>query len=176
MAPVHTEETRVKARGAASRASDQAELTREGYDELVARLNLLKLERVEIVEDIGKAMADKDFRENAPLDAAKERQGFTESLIRNLEHTLSKAVIRDSTLSKRYKFVTMGTKVTLKNMGKSIKVTYTLVHPSEANLSEGKLSSESPVGKALLNRRKGDEVEVIIPKGSIRYKLERIQN
>ena len=168
--------TRAKTRAAASRAYDRAELTREGYDELVSRLNDLKFERVKIVEDIGKAMADKDFRENAPLDAAKERQGFTESMIRNLEHTLSKAVIRDSTFSKKYKFVTMGTKVTLKNMGQSQKITYTLVHPSEANLSEGKLSSESPVGKALLNRRKGDEVEVIIPKGTIRYRLERIQN
>ena len=155
---------------------DRAELTREGYDELVARLNALKGERVQIVEDIGRAMADKDFRENAPLDAAKERQGFTESMIRNLEHTLSKAVIRDSTSSKRQKFVAIGTKVTLKNLGRSEKATFTLVHPSEANLSEGKLSSESPVGKALLNRQKGDEVEVIIPKGTIRYKLERIEN
>ncbi|MQF65109.1 hypothetical protein FIM04_03190 [SAR202 cluster bacterium AC-409-J13_OGT_754m] len=167
--------TRTRSKAAAAAANDRAELTREGYDDLVARLNELKGERVNIVADIGKAMADKDFRENAPLDAAKERQGFTESMIRNLEHTLSKAVIRDST-SKRHKFVTIGTKVSLKNMGRSEKVTYTLVHPSEANISEGKLSSESPVGKALLNRRKGDEVEVIIPKGTIRYKLERIQN
>tara|TARA_B100001123_G_C15140871_1_gene959419 strand:- start:137 stop:922 length:786 start_codon:yes stop_codon:yes gene_type:complete len=167
--------TRTKSQAAAA-AVDRAELTREGYDELVARLNALKNERVQIVEDIGRAMADKDFRENAPLDAAKERQGFTESMIRNLEHTLSKAVIRDSTSSKRQKFVAIGTKVTLKNLGRSEKATFTLVHPSEANLSEGKLSSESPVGKALLNRRKGDEVEVIIPKGTIRYKLERIEN
>ena len=155
-------------------APEIAQLTQEGFEKLTHQLEDLKAERTSVVGDIGRAMADKDFRENAPLDAAKERQGLVESRIRELEHTLSAAVITSSDSNKIAQRVAIGKKVVLRTTGNGRKFSYLVVHPSEANPVDGKISSESPVGKALMNRQAGEEVQVIVPKGAIHYLIEKI--
>ena len=155
-------------------APEIAQLTQEGFNQLSQRLEGLKAERTRVVGDIGRAMADKDFRENAPLDAAKERQGLVESQIRELEQTLSSAVITGGDSSKDTQRVAIGKKVQLKTPGTSRKVSYLVVHPREANPGDGKISSESPVGKALMNRQAGEQIQVIVPKGSIQYLIEKV--
>lgn len=166
---------RTKGSSDQGQVEEAAELTKEGYQQLNARLKALKEERVKVVGDIGRAMADKDFKENAPLDAAKERQGMVESMIRGLEHTLNSAVVMGKSSAKKALRVTIGKTVTLKDTGNGRKVSYLVVHPREASPGDGKISSASPVGRALLNKRAGEEVEITVPKGSIRYIIERVK-
>ena len=155
-------------------APEVAELTQEGFKQLTEQLETLKAERTKVVVDIGRAMADKDFRENAPLDAAKERQGLVESRIRELEQTLSSAVITEGVSGRKAQRVAIGKTVVVKTPGNGRKVKYLVVHPREANPVERKISSESPVGKALMNRQAGEEVQVIVPKGSVQYLIEKV--
>ena len=157
-------------------ALEQAELSQEGYDNIQARLGILKVERVNIVGDISRAMADKDFRENAPLDAAKERQGMIESGIKELESILSNAVVSNPISDSDEKRVRLGKSVTLRDLASGKKVAYTVVDSREANAGTGKISSISPVGKALLDKLPGDEVEITVPKGTLRYVIETIRS
>jgi transcription elongation factor GreA len=152
-----------------------AQLSQEGYDRLQAQLASLKEERVKVVEDIKRAMEDKDFRENSPLDAAKERQGLVESRIRELESSLTTAQIwSESSRSAERKRVAIGVKVTLKELDTGKLIRYTLVDVREANVSAGKISTASPVGQALLDRKVGDKVSVNVPKGTLLYSIEEI--
>jgi len=154
-----------------------AQLSQEGYERLKEQLEALKEERVKVVEDIKRAMADKDFRENAPLDAAKERQGIIESRIRELEAGLIGAQIisEDSGDQERHQQrITVGTKVALKEVASGRQILYTLVDVREADVAAGKISTTSPVGQALLDRMVGDEVPVNAPKGIQRYIIEKI--
>ena len=160
--------------GPDGRYSEGSYLSQEGYDKLLGQLEVLKEERVHVVEDIRQAMADKDFRENAPLDAAKERQGFVESKIRELENSLATAQIMDRKRAQPRQRSTVGTKVTLKDAGSGKKIVYRLVDVREADASSGKISTSSPVGQALLERSVGDEVTINVPKGTLRYTVQRI--
>ena len=156
-------------------ASEHAELSPEGYANLQSRLELLKEERLKVVGDIQRAMADKDFKENAPLDAAKERQGFIESSIRELDSILTTAVVQVTAVSTKPTGVKMGTTVTLRDVTSGKKVRYTVVHSREADPSTGRISSASPVGKALLDKVKGDEVHISVPKGTLHYVVEKVE-
>ena len=166
--------TRRTAAGRAAAADQATQLSREGFDRLQQQVDSLKGERGRVLEDIKRAMADKDFRENAPLDAAKERQGIIESRIRELEASLASAEILSAEPRKNQQKVAMGTKVTIKDLGSGRKILYTLVDMREADLASGKISTQSPVGHALLEKRVGDEVEVTVPKGTVRYAVEKI--
>ncbi|PKB72551.1 MAG: hypothetical protein BZY75_06500 [SAR202 cluster bacterium Io17-Chloro-G7] len=148
-------------------------MSQEGYDRLVAQVEVLKGERVSVVTDIKLAMEDKDFRENAPLDAAKERQGIIESRIRELEASLSNAEIlgKGKKASKR---TAVGTKVTIKDSDSGKKLVYLLVDVREADVSTGKISTTSPVGQALLDRAVGDNITINVPKGTLRYSIEKV--
>jgi transcription elongation factor GreA len=148
------------------------ELTAEGIASLHAELESLKTQRIAVREEIHRAMLDKDFRENAPLDAAKDKQGHLEARIRDIEHTLKHAVVVDGT--KAAGRVRVGGAVFVINLGSGKEQRFSIVGPTEANAAEGKISSVSPVGKALLDRSVGDEVEVAVPSGSQRFKIERI--
>jgi transcription elongation factor GreA len=128
--------------------------------------------RFAVREDIRKAMLDKDFRENSPLDAAKDKQGHIEARIREIEAMLKRAVIVDSTGTGR---VRVGCMVKVKNLGTGREMEYAIVGPTEANAADGKISSVSPVGKALLDRRPGDEVEIDVPAGMMKLRVESIQ-
>jgi len=151
----------------------QVELTQEGSDALKAELEGLIDQRVSVRDDIRKAMADKDFRENAPLDAAKDRQGHLEARIREIEAMLKRAVIADGAGGKTGR-VRVGSLVKVKNSSGKV-MEYSIVGPTEANAAEGKISSVSPVGKALLDRAPGDEVEVSAPAGTMKLTVEAVK-
>jgi len=147
-------------------------LTLEGYQELKAELTALQRERPKIAEGIRRAAADKDFRENAPLDAAKDHQGMVEARIRELEAILKSAVTSEPMGSAK---VTLGSTVNLHDLTTGEDLRYTLVNPNEANPAKGKLSIASPTGKALLGRGKSDVIEVTAPAGTLRYRIESIE-
>ncbi len=160
----------------ANREEQGSQLTQEGYDRLVAQLEVLKVDRVNVIEDIRLAMADKDFRENAPLDAAKERQALTESRIRELESAINNAQILSNESSRRAsQRVVVGARVTLEHTDTGKKANYTLVDVREADAASGKISTVSPVGQALMDRTVGDEVTVNVPKGTLRYVIKAIK-
>jgi transcription elongation factor GreA len=163
-----------KTRRSASSAAapSTVELTEEGVNALKTELESLMGQRMAVREDIRKAMLDKDFRENAPLDAAKDKQGHIEARIREIEEMLKRAVIVDATGTGR---VRVGCMVRVTNLGSGREVEYAIVGPTEANAAERKISSVSPVGKALLDRSPGDEVEIDVPAGMMKLRIESIQ-
>jgi transcription elongation factor GreA len=156
-------------------ASSRPQLSQEGYDRLKVQLEDLKVDRVRVVEDIKRAMEDKDFRENSPLDAAKEEQGIIESKIRDLESSLTQAeIIGKNSSGGRAMRIVVGTKVTLKDAASGRNVDYTLVDVREADVAAGKISTASPVGQALLDKSVGDQVAISVPKGTLHYTVEKI--
>lgn len=150
-------------------AAEEVHLTPEGFEDLKQQLETLKKELVPLAEDIRKAAADKDVRENAPLEAAREHQGHIQSRIREIERKLQAAVVVSVDSAKNSKVVRIGSAVELQDVGSGRKMVYRLVNPSEANPLDGRISSISPVGKALLNQPAGKEVQVVTPGGVQRY-------
>ena len=149
-------------------------LTPEGYRELKAELDALEDERPRIAEEIRRAAADKDFHENAPLDAIKDHQGMVEARIRELRAILTSAVVGTERVATAR--VTLGSTVVLHELSTGEKLGCTLVNPSEASLTRGKLSIASPTGKALLGKDLGEEIEVEAPAGTLRYRIDRIES
>ncbi|MDI6857353.1 MAG: GreA/GreB family elongation factor [Dehalococcoidia bacterium] len=148
----------------------------EGAIEAMKReLEELRARRPKVAAELRRAMADKDFRENAPLDAAREEQAHLEGRIREIESTLKRAVVikEDKTPTAS---VNLGNTVIVRNLKSGAEIKYTLVSPHEVDPSQGKISIASPVGKALVRKREGDEVEVEAPAGAIRLRVERIQS
>jgi transcription elongation factor GreA len=137
-------------------------------------LEVLKGDRASVVEDIRQAMMDKDFRENAPLEAAKERQALIEARVRELEAAITNAQILGNEPSRPSQRAVVGAKVSLQFVDTGKKVVYTLVDVREADASSGKISTVSPVGQALLDRIVGEEVTVNVPKGTLRYVIKAI--
>ena len=148
---------------------EQHRLTEAGIRDLEDQLANLKDELPNVVKEIARAAADKDVRENAPLEAARERQGHIQSRIREIESVLSSALaISDS--GGDAKVVGVGSTVSVKNKNGAKKaIDYTIVSPIEARPSVGKLSMASPVGKELLGKEVGDEVEVQTPLGATTF-------
>src|SRR5579884_1751586 len=164
---------RKSVRSAAPAEDGIIQVTSEGYQNLKQELEYLTtVKRAEIARDLYEARIDKDFRENAPYDAAKQHQAEIEARIRQLEHTLAVAQIVDQTT--RENQVGIGSTVLLRDLTHDEELTYTLVGTSEANPVAGRISVVSPVGKALLDRRVGDEIEVAAPIGIVRYRVEQI--
>lgn len=152
------------------------QLTAEGLDQLKSELEALKAERISVVEDIRKAAATKDFSENAPLDAARERQGQVETRIKALESTLEGAVLLEESKGNgsNSSRIAIGSRVVLRHAQTKREVSYLLVESQEADPSAGKLSVASPVGKAMLERTVGDEVEVATPGGAVQYVVAKV--
>ncbi len=150
-------------------------LTSQGYADLKAALTTLKNKRPRIAEELQKAASDKDFRENAPLEAAREYQGQLEARIRKLESTLKMAILVDEQQAGGRE-ITFGDAVVLRDLASGEQVSYTLVDASEANPIEGKISVVSPMGQALLGRMKGQNVGVKAPAGVLHYQIEDIQH
>jgi len=154
-------------------AADSVELTADGIEALEAEIESLKAQRPKVREEIRRAMLDKDFRENAPLDAAKEQQGHLEARIREIDAMLKRAVVvQEGGLAGR---VRVGSAVVVKNLNSGALTRYTIVGPTEASAADGKISSVSPVGKALLGRGVGEEVQVSAPAGTLRFRLEEVE-
>ena len=153
-------------------------LTRQGYAELEAEIAALKDKRPQIIEEIRRAAADKDFRENAPLEAAREQHGQLEGRIRELEETLKLAAIIDDKGEKPRgtSKVGVGDSVILRNLATDEELRYMLVGPREVDPARGRISSASPIGKAIIGRGEGEVVEVAAPAGKIRYQIEQIEH
>ena len=153
----------------------EVQLSPEQKAALEEEIDSLKAQRPKILQDIQRARADKDFRENAPLQAARERQAHVEGRIRELEATLAQAVVVEPQQAPSGDTVDIGSTVLLRNLENGNETTYTLVRPSDVNAAQGRISFESPVGRALLKRRPGDEVEVAAPSGTLRFRIELVQ-
>ena len=151
------------------------ELTKKGHRDLEVELKKLYLERENNAAEIRRAAADKDVRENAPLEAAREEQGQLESRITHIENTLNVAVVIDPK-KKVSKLVTMGSRVLLKDLDTGRETRYTLVSALEAKPLEGRISDVSPVGKALVKKRAGQDIEVATPRGQLRYRIVRVSS
>jgi transcription elongation factor GreA len=164
--------TRARAEQLIQQEKQAVALTAEGLQALTQELESLKSQRPRIALDLRDAMADKDFRENAPLDAAREAQGQLEGRIRELEQTLRNAVVISD--NSQGDVAQIGSTVVLQNVSSGSKLTYLLVSAREARPNEGRLSVESPVGNAVVGRRAGDEIEVSTPSGAIRFKVENV--
>ena len=149
-------------------------LTRQGLEKLQAELKYLKtVKRREVIEAIATARAKGDLRENAEYDAAREAQGFLEKRIAELSDQLSHVdIIDESKIDQSKAF--LGAAVSLKDLNNNKDLTYVLVSKEEADFKAGRISTDSPVGKALLGKSAGETVEVKIPAGTLKYKIEKI--
>ena len=148
--------------------------TEEGLKELRDKLDHLKdVERPRASQAIGEARDKGDLSENAEYDAAKEAQGMLEMEISKLEETLSNARIIDESKLDSSK-VLVHSMVKIKNLTNSATMLYKLVAQSEANLAQGKISVESPIGKGLLGKKLGDIAEIEIPNGNVKFEILEI--
>ena len=150
-------------------------MTPEGHTRMVEELKRLRsVDRPKVIKDIATAREHGDLSENAEYHAAKEKQGFIEGRIKDLEDKLSRAeVIDPSKLSGNRVAFGARVKVTVSNeQGDELEqVTYRLVGPDEADLAQGTISITSPVGRALIGREVGDEVRVRMPVGMRAYEI-----
>jgi transcription elongation factor GreA len=173
----HLKAKKVKAPPMSSPRSDLSEptsLTQQGYAELEAELTILKGKRSEVIDEMTRAAADKDFRENAPLQAAREERGHLEGRIRELEQTLKTANIVEEKQSVSLQ-VTIGDSVVLRDPASGEELRYTLVSPREVDPSKGKISTVSPIGKAIIGRHQGKIVEVTTPAGKLHYQIKQVE-
>ena len=147
-------------------------LTSEGFLELETELNNLKtVERPRIIEAIKEARAQGDLSENAEYDAARTEQAIVESRIKDLEAMLERAVVITKVDTD---VVSIGTKVTLEYVEDEDTEEYSIVGSMEADPFENKISNESPIGKAIMDRRVGDIISVESPNGSYEIKIVKI--
>jgi transcription elongation factor GreA len=147
-------------------------LTREGYEKLQAELeHLRKVRRQEVARRLHEALAEGDLLENAELEAARNEQAFVEGRILELETLLGSAEIIEENSSGEV--VGLGSRVTIVE-GDSPPETYHIVGSAEASPAEGKISYESPLGRALMGRRVGDEVTVNAPDGVLIFRVVEI--
>jgi len=148
--------------------------TEKGLKELREKLDHLKdVERPRASQAIGEARDKGDLSENAEYDAAKEAQGMLEMEISKLEEILSNARIIDESKLDSSK-VLVHSKVKIKNLINSATMEYMLVAQSEANLAQGKISVDSPIGKGLLGKKLGDIAEIEIPNGNVKFEILEI--
>ena len=148
--------------------------TEKGLKELRQKLDHLKdIERPLASKAIGEARDKGDLSENAEYDAAKEAQGMLEMEISKLEETLSNARIIDESKLDSSKILIHST-VKIKNLTNSAIMEYKLVAQSEADLSQGKISVDSPIGKGLLGKKNGDIAEIAIPNGNVKFEILEI--
>ena len=149
-------------------------LTKEGYEKLRSDLDQLKsIERPRIINQIAEARDKGDLSENAEYDAAKEAQGLLEARIAKLEAEISNARILDQS-DMDTSIVRLLTKVTVKNISNNLEMTYAIVSEAEADLSQKKISVNSPIGKGLLGKKVNDIVDIDVPNGSIQLEVIEI--
>jgi transcription elongation factor GreA len=151
-----------------------AYMSQEGYDKLIAELKQLEsVERPKASAAIAEARDKGDLSENSEYDAAKDAQAMLEMKISNLKDTLRNAKIVDTSRLTN-DTVQILSKVEMTNMKNKAKMTYTIVSESEANLRQGKISIKTPIAQGLLGKKMGDVVEIKIPQGTIRLRIDKI--
>ncbi|MFA7248826.1 MAG: transcription elongation factor GreA [Dehalococcoidia bacterium] len=148
-------------------------VTFDGLKRLEQQLEEEKARRPEIAQKLREAMADKDFRENAPLDAARDEQAHLEARIRDLETRLRNAVIIDE--ESKGGRANVGSVVRLLNLKTDREQSFTLVSPTEVDPANGKISVASPMGIAVMNHAVGDEVLVNAPSGPVTFRVLDVQ-
>jgi len=150
---------------------DSIPVTRQGYETLKKELeNLKRVERPRNIKAIEEARAHGDLSENAEFDAAKDRQGFIEGRIGELEYKLANAdVINIDKLPKDR--AVFGNKVLLENIDTGEEVEYQLVGPDESDIGNGRISVSSPLGKAIIGKKAGDELTLEVPGGKRIYEI-----
>lgn len=152
-------------------ASGRIPITREGYDRKKAELDRLKnVEMIEIAKRIATARDLGDLSENAEYHAAREDQGMLQARIDGLTEELALAEIVDpSTLSTET--VVFGSCVKVKDLADNKELVFTLVGPGDEDPEKRKILTTSPRGKGLLGKRRGEVVEIVVPKGTLKYKI-----
>ena len=149
-------------------------VTKETFEKMREELHgMKKIDRPAASKAIAEAREKGDLKENAEYDAAKEAQGMLEAKIKYLEGIIATARILDETNIDTSK-VSILTKVSLTNLGTKKQVTYQIVSEKEADLKLGKISVTSPIGKSLLGKVIGDVVDVTVPSGTLKFKVEDI--
>ena len=149
-------------------------MSQEGYDKMIAELTRLEsVERPKASAAIAEARDKGDLSENSEYEAAKEAQAHLEDKINRLKLAISEAKIVDvSRLSSEA--VQILSKVEMTNLTTKSKMSYTIVSENEADLRAGKISIKTPIAQGLLNKKVGDEVEIKIPRGTIRLRIDKI--
>lgn len=157
-------------------ATETVPFTREGYQRLKVELDQLKqVERPKVIRDIAEARAHGDLSENAEYAAAKERQGFIEGRIADLDDKLSRAQIIDFSNDTNADQVRFGAFVTITDEENGETKTFRIVGDLEADIQAGMVSLSSPIARALLGKRVGDLVEVQAPKGVTEYEIAEVR-
>ena len=155
---------------------DRVPITRKGYDRLRTELQRLEQEeRPIVIQAIADAREHGDISENAEFEAAKERQALLEGKINDLHHKLSQCEIVEVPQGAAER-VTFGTTVELEDLDTGEEVKYLLVGPYEADLNQGTISVMSPIGKALIGKEPGDDVQVKTPGGIKNLEIIDIHN
>lgn len=150
-------------------------LTSEGYEKLQDELDFLRTtKREQIADRLHEAIEGGELLDNAELEAAKNEQAFVEGRIKELEILLATArVVDEKNIDKET--IQIGNEVVIQEDGSPDKEEYTIVGAAEADPSEGKISNESPLGKALMGKRAGDKVQVDAPAGAYLVKVIKVQ-
>ena len=149
-------------------------VTKEGFEALKKELeNLKKVERPQNIKAIEEARAHGDLSENAEYAAAKDRQGFIEGRINELQFKLASIDIIETDKLPKDRAV-FGSKVVLENIETGEDVSYQLVGPDESDIENGRISVSSPLGKAIIGRKPGDELSLKLPGGRRTYELVEI--
>jgi transcription elongation factor GreA len=163
--------------GAAAVRIEEApiEMTADGIEALKRDLQEIEAKVPDLVKAIEIARSDGDLRENAGYHAAREALAFTNASKKRIETSLKRAVVVDGS-SRDEGLTALGSVVTVTYMEKNRQETYQLVGSREANARERRISVESPVGKVLLGRRVGEEVEVVAPQGTMRYRVDSVSH
>jgi transcription elongation factor GreA len=150
---------------------DRIPMTREGYDKLKTELDRLRnFEMLEVTKRVASAREMGDLSENAEYHAAREDQGILQARINDLSDRVARAVIIDpASLPKDT--IAFGSKVKVMDLDIDEEETFELVGPGQENPDNGRILSTSPIGQGLIGRRKGETVEIPVPRGTIRFKV-----
>ena len=150
-------------------------MSKEGYDKLVAELRQMEsVDMPQVRDAIAEARDKGDLSENFEYHAAKREQARLMGRIRFKQRVLANARVLD-TSNRNADSVQLLSRVEMTNMGNASHMTYTIASPHEANLREGKISIKSPIGQALMGRKVGDVVEVRVPAGMLRLRIDSIR-
>jgi len=153
---------------------ERAPITREGYGRLREELDRLKREdRVQIIKDIQTARAHGDISENAEYHAAREKQGWIEAKIRDLETKLASSEILDVVGGPKER-VCFGARLRVEDLESGDEKVYRIVGPAEADIDQGLISITSPLARAMINKEVGDQVVFQAPRGTKEYEILEI--
>lgn len=153
---------------------ERVPITRDGYEALKKELERLKsVERPQNIQAIEEARGHGDLSENAEFEAAKERQGFIEGRVGELEFKLANADIIDPGTLPKDRAV-FGSRVLVENIDTGENLEYQLVGPDESDIGKGKISVASPLGRSLIGKKTGDEITIHVPGGKRVYELVEI--